>query len=308
MAVITQEIKVEVARKNLFQALVSKQSDYNSRFLKVTLCDSGVPITIDPASTVTINANRPDGMCKRFEGVSNDDDTVTVPLAAWMLELSGMVYCDISVTKPDHSKLTSTSFSIDVEPAAASDEAISENEEYDVLVQLVEQTEKAVELAENASAEAAEWAKESQKAAQSTQDLFESKQLYPDAFTIWNWDGPIQSPIIGEELYPNVMEPEATYRVAVSPGKSYRFTPTPEGNYYCYFAVGDANGICLDYTKDSVSEYTVKESYDGRIPTHIYYGVKNIREVNADTVSFLEVGLIEGLAQRVAALEAICYS
>lgn len=141
MAVITQEIKVEVARKNLFQALVSKQSDYNSRFLKVTLCDSGVPITIDPASTVTINANRPDGMCKRFEGVSNDDDTVTVPLAAWMLELPGMVYCDISVTRPDTSKLTSTSFSIDVEPAAASDDEISKNEEYDILVQLVEEFE-----------------------------------------------------------------------------------------------------------------------------------------------------------------------
>ena len=151
MAVITQEIKVEVAKKNLFQALVSKQSDYNSRFLKVTLCDNGVPIKIDPASTVTINANRPDGTCKRFAGVSNDDDTVTVPLAAWMLELAGMVYCDISVTKPDDSKLTSTSFSIDVEPAAASDEAISENEEYDVLVQLVERVEDAAERAEDAA-------------------------------------------------------------------------------------------------------------------------------------------------------------
>lgn len=151
MAVITQEIKVEVAKKNLFQALVSKQSDYNSRFLKVTLCDNGEPIKINPTSTVTINAKRPDGVCKRFAGVSNDDDTVTVPLAAWMLELSGLVYCDISVTKPDTSKLTSTSFSIDVEPAAASDEAISENEEYDVLVQLIERAEDATEKAEDAA-------------------------------------------------------------------------------------------------------------------------------------------------------------
>lgn len=122
MAVIIQEIKVEVAKKNLFPALIAKQYDYNSRFLKVTLCDNGEPITINPTSTVTINANRPDGTCKRFPGVSNDDDTVTVPLDAWMLQLAGVVYCDISVTKPGESMLTSTSFSIDVEPAAAFEE------------------------------------------------------------------------------------------------------------------------------------------------------------------------------------------
>ena len=119
MAKIIQEIQVEVARKNLFQAIVSKQYDYNSRFLKATLCDNGVPIMINPSSTVTINANRPDGTCKRFAGVSNDDNTVTVPISEWMLELAGMVYCDISVTRPGESMLTSTSFSIDVEPAAA---------------------------------------------------------------------------------------------------------------------------------------------------------------------------------------------
>lgn len=122
MAVIIQEIKVEVAKKNLFPALIAKQYDYNSRFLKATLCDNGEPITINPTSTVTINANRPDGTCKRFPGVSNDDDTVTVPLDAWMLKLPGIVYCDISVTKPGENMLTSTSFSIDVEPAAAFEE------------------------------------------------------------------------------------------------------------------------------------------------------------------------------------------
>ena len=120
MAVIIQEIQVEVAKKNLFPAIIAKQYDYNSRFLKATLCDNGEPIAISPNSTVTINANRPDGTCNRFQGESNDDNTVTVPLDAWMLKLPGIVYCDISVTKPGESMLTSTSFSIDVEPAASS--------------------------------------------------------------------------------------------------------------------------------------------------------------------------------------------
>lgn len=131
-----------------------------------------------------------------------------------------------------------------------------------------------------------------------------SKELYPAAFTIWNGSGPIGSPTVGEPLKPNIIEPEATYRVAVTPGKSYRFTPTPQGDSVCYFAVGDAEGNCLFYTKESLSGYTVKESYDGKIPTHIYYGVKNIHEVNTDTLSFCEVGILEQLAQRVAAIEA----
>ena len=122
MAVIIQEIQVEVAKKNLFPAIIAKQYDYNSRFLKATLCDNGEPIAISPNSTVTINANRPDGTCNRFPGESNDDNTVTVPLDAWMLKLPGIVYCDISVTKPGESMLTSTSFSIDVEPAALFEE------------------------------------------------------------------------------------------------------------------------------------------------------------------------------------------
>lgn len=152
MAQIIQEISVEVAKPNLFQALVAKQGDYGSRFLKVTFVNNGEKLTINATSTVTINANRPDGGSKRFEGVVNDDNTVTVPLAAWILELDGEVRCDISVMDAaGEKKLTSTSFTVKVDLGACSDTDISEDEDYDILKQAVETAVDAAERAEKAA-------------------------------------------------------------------------------------------------------------------------------------------------------------
>lgn len=145
MAKIIHEINVEVAKPNLFQAIVGKQSDYNSRFLKVTFVDGNEVISAAQSQSVTINANRPDGESKRFSGEINEDGTVTVPLSAWMLEIEGTVYCDISVIGKDDSKLTSTSFMVKVEAVACPDSEIADDEHFDVLQDLIADTEKALE-------------------------------------------------------------------------------------------------------------------------------------------------------------------
>jgi hypothetical protein len=136
MAKIIQEIELEVAKPNLFQAIVAKQNDYNSRFLKVAFVNNGEKINIDATLTATINAERPDGASKRFDAVVNDDGTVTAPLTGWMLELQGFVSCDISVITAD-GKLTTTDFSINVNEAACCDADISNDEDYDVLKDLI---------------------------------------------------------------------------------------------------------------------------------------------------------------------------
>lgn len=123
MAQIIHDITVEVAKPNLFQAIVAKQGDLDSRFLKVTLVDNGQTIDINPSSEVTINAARPDGESASFKGEANKDNTFTVPLDAWMLEKVGFVYCDVSVfNKSEHRKLTSMSFRLSVEKAAHNDD------------------------------------------------------------------------------------------------------------------------------------------------------------------------------------------
>lgn len=137
MALIIKEVKLEVSKPNLIQAIVAKQNDCNSRFLKVTFLDEGVMIPISASSTVTINAERNDGTSDSFFGEVNTDNTATVPLHSWMLELEGTVICDVSIIDVDGRKLTSTSFTVKVEKAANSDEDISTDPEYNVLVNLI---------------------------------------------------------------------------------------------------------------------------------------------------------------------------
>lgn len=138
MNIITKELTLDVARENLFQPIVAKQYDVSSRFLKVRLANEGSPLAVDKSASVIINAERADMERKSFAGEVNDDGTVTVPIANWMLELDDYVRCDVSVIDPTtQSKLTSTSFSVQVELAANGDDEISDEPEYNILVQLI---------------------------------------------------------------------------------------------------------------------------------------------------------------------------
>lgn len=134
MAQIIQEINVEVSKPNFFQAIVAKQYDNNSRFLKATLKNGNETINVLSTSTVTINAKRNDGTEESFAGEVNDDGTVTVPLTYWILELNGTVECDVSVIDTDGSKLTSTKFIVEVERASCSGDNIESAENYDILI------------------------------------------------------------------------------------------------------------------------------------------------------------------------------
>jgi hypothetical protein len=135
MAQIIREIRVDVSQPNVFQAIVAKQLDCNSRFLKITLVDFGVKIEVPETAKVTINANRPDGKSQSFVGVANNDGTITVPLAQWMLEVAGELKCDVSVINTtDNKRLTSTDFFVNVQEAANKSTDISENPDGEIRV------------------------------------------------------------------------------------------------------------------------------------------------------------------------------
>ena len=137
MALIVKQLSVDVAQENIFQSIIAKQYDTDSRFLTVRLTNEGEQITVSPTSVIIINAVREDNEAKAFAGTVNEDGTVTVPITYWMLELDGIVKCDISVIDSEQRKLTTTSFTISVEAAAYSGTDITENESYDVLVSLI---------------------------------------------------------------------------------------------------------------------------------------------------------------------------
>ena len=139
MAKIIKEISLETSKPNLIQAIVAKQNDCNSRFLRVSIFNQGTQIPILPTSSVTINAERNDGETKSFLGEVSDGNTAIVPLHSWMLEREGLVNCDVSIIDAESSKLTTTSFSVMVEKAACPSEDISTDPQYDVLADLIEE-------------------------------------------------------------------------------------------------------------------------------------------------------------------------
>ena len=141
MIEIIKELNIEVSKPNVFQAIVAKQYDMNTRFVKATFVDDGEKIYIDPDATVkvVINALRPDGESKGFDGEVNQDGTVTVPLHSWMLEQVGTVTCDISVidmAEDDQKKLTTTSFTLIVEKAAWGGDGMTNDPQYNLLIEV----------------------------------------------------------------------------------------------------------------------------------------------------------------------------
>lgn len=116
MAVIIKHISIDVARKNLFFPIIAKQNDVNSRFLHIQLLNEGIDMAVDATADVSINAKRSDGATDDFAGTVNDDGTVIVPLAQWMLELAGDVRCDVSIVREDR-RLTTMTFWLEVQKA-----------------------------------------------------------------------------------------------------------------------------------------------------------------------------------------------
>ena len=128
MAFITKQLKVDVAKRNLFPFLVAKQGDSGSRFLKIQLLNEGVSVAVNAGASVAINARRPDGQSDDFAGTVNEDGTVTVPLDAWMLQIAGIVTCDVSVSEGEDNRLTTMTFRVEVQGASYSGSEISQEE------------------------------------------------------------------------------------------------------------------------------------------------------------------------------------
>lgn len=189
MAQILREITVDVAQLNRFEAIVAKQYDKSSRFLKVQLLNQGDPILVEPSAVVTINARRKDEQAKVFAGEVNTDGTVTVPLTYWMLELDDIVKCDISIIVGGDTVLKTTLFELYVQEAAADDQAISEDDNYDILLRLIQQvqeTEEQLTSEYEASAAAIRQQYEASmaQAVQDCQDAVDAAQLVTGPFYI----------------------------------------------------------------------------------------------------------------------------
>lgn len=147
MTETVKNINIDVQKKRAGEAVVAKQGDVKSRFLRVTVCSGGTKITVAQDATAVINASRSDGASKSFFCTVNGDGTVTAPLTGWMLECAGVLRCSVSVLGGDGERLTSTTFFVDVEPAEVTDGDIEHDESVDVLAELVVECREAADAA-----------------------------------------------------------------------------------------------------------------------------------------------------------------
>lgn len=155
----TYSLSLDVSKYNRVQAIVAKQYDRESRFIRIQLKDNGKPITVPADVSVIINAARKaDNTAKAFAGAVNDDGTVTVPITYWMLELVGSVDCDVAIVDTEGRRLSSLNFIIEVEHSNYNGDDISEDDEnYDLLTSLL------IKVAEANQAEAARVEAEEQR-------------------------------------------------------------------------------------------------------------------------------------------------
>lgn len=143
---IIRELEIDVARENIFSAILAKQYDKATRYILATITNLGVPMSIDANSTITINFERPhldsedsSDYQAAFSG-SVVNGKVKVPLPYWALERDGDVRADISMIVGDN-RLSTLEFIIRVQPAAYDGSAVTEDENYDVLTGLILQVQ-----------------------------------------------------------------------------------------------------------------------------------------------------------------------
>lgn len=163
MANIIKEFAVDCSKPNRFRSIIAKQGDMNSRFIKATITADGNSIAVESDAKVVVNAQRADGEIKSFAGTVETDGTVLVPIANWMLEVEGHLDCEIIIVNPlSQEKLSTTKFTIEVESNISNGSEISDDENYDFLLELITNVDDVLNLCASSSDEAKEAAKKAQ--------------------------------------------------------------------------------------------------------------------------------------------------
>ena len=152
---VYNSIQLDLCKKNSYKAIPTKQLDTNSRFLRVELLDNGSQYDFNDDVTVILASTR-NGETKAYK-CTVEGGCVVAPLTSWMLAEEGYVDCEIVlVDTASNSKLSSFAFSICVDESIYNDETISQDENYNVLLQLITEVDTAVKSCNTATEKATE--------------------------------------------------------------------------------------------------------------------------------------------------------
>ena len=152
---VYNSIQLDLCKKNSYKAIPTKQLDINSRFLRVELLNNGSQYDFNDDVTVILASTR-NGETKAYK-CTIEDGCVVAPLTSWMLAEEGYVDCEIVlVDTASNSKLSSFAFSICVDESIYNDETITQDENYNVLLQLITEVDTAVKSCNTATEKATE--------------------------------------------------------------------------------------------------------------------------------------------------------
>lgn len=129
-------LTADLSKRNTYKAISAKQLDCNSRFLKIKLLDNGNEFTVESNTEIVAAVKRNE---VRAYKCSFEDGYVIMPLSTWVLSESGYVDCEIILLgTATNTKLSSFSFSLDVEQNIYNDETITTDDNYDLLLSLIQ--------------------------------------------------------------------------------------------------------------------------------------------------------------------------
>lgn len=96
MDIVTyKELKLYTNQKNILQPISVKQDDGLSRYLKITLMSDENVVELLDTDNVIINVKRSDNQSQAFSGTISDG-VITVPIPAWLMEVTGRANCSVS--------------------------------------------------------------------------------------------------------------------------------------------------------------------------------------------------------------------
>lgn len=138
-----QSITLDVNNCVEYKYINAKQGDIASRFLKITLMESGEKIVPTSRCTASFRCLKPDGRICVNKSTINSDGTITAALTEQVLASAGTVRADISLLD-GKTVLSSATFFITVEASPATEGNVLSSDEFLILVETTNQAVEAI--------------------------------------------------------------------------------------------------------------------------------------------------------------------
>ena len=132
-----KRIDLDFSRKGSSRIVFACEKDRDSRQINVHLFDGGKKYIVPQNYIAAANYMRSDGKSAAYDAEILSDGSISIVIPYWALDVSGETKCSISIYNSNKGKLTSASFTIEVEKALYIGTDIATDGQYNMLIKLV---------------------------------------------------------------------------------------------------------------------------------------------------------------------------